>query len=138
MTRLAMIAVLISLPTTFALAAPDASILPIKDLKGFKPKNTVFKAATRQKPLVIKSEKEAAEHFGMDALAALKKQVDFEQQIVLVFAWRGSGQDRLSYDVAESFPEQVFFRYKPGRTKDLRPHTYVFALRSNVKWRAAK
>lgn len=138
MTRFALIVILLSLPATLALAAPDATIPPIKDVKGIKPNDTVFKAATLQKPLVIKSEKEAAEHFGMDALSALKKQVDFEQQIVLVFAWRGSGQDRLAYDVAESFPEQVFFRYKPGRTKDLRPHTYVFALRSNVKWRAPK
>lgn len=138
MPRYAFIAVLFVMPASFALAAPDASILPIKDLKAVKPNETVFKEASRQKPLVIKSEKEAAEYFGMDALAALKKQVNFEQQIVLVFAWRGSGQDRLAYSVAESFPEQVFFEYKPGRTKDLRPHTYVFALRSNVKWRAPK
>ena len=78
------------------------------------------------------------EYFSEDALAALTKQVDFEQRVVLVFAWRGSGQDRLSYSVAESFPEQVFFEYKPGRTKDLRPHVYVFALRANVKWRMPK
>jgi len=69
-----------------------------------------------------------------DALAKLKEQVDFEKQIVLVFAWRGSGQDQMDFTVAESYPEQVRFRYKPGRTRDLRPHVYVYALRSNVTW----
>ena len=40
----------------------------------------------------------------------------------------------VNVNIAESYPEQVFFTYKPGRTRDLRPHVYVFALRSNVKW----
>jgi hypothetical protein len=67
-------------------------------------------------------------------VAKLARQVDFEQQFVLLFAWRGSGQDRFRYTVAESYPEQVFFTYRAGRTRDLRPHVYVYALRSNVKW----
>jgi len=64
----------------------------------------------------------------------LKEKVEFDEQVVLVFAWRGSGQDKLTYEVAESFPEQITFNIKPGRTKDLRPHIHIFALRSNVKW----
>ena len=60
--------------------------------------------------------------------------VDFSQQCLLVFAWRGSGQDKLDYSVAESFPEQVAFAYQPGRTRDLRPHVKVFAVRANVNW----
>jgi len=138
MTRLATIAILLSVPATVLGAEPDPEIPPIQEVKGAKPDASVFKAASRQKPLVIESKKAAAEHFSQDALAALVKRVDFEQQVALVFAWRGSGQDRLSFDVAESYPEQVFFRYKPGRTRDLRPHLYVFALRTNVKWRAPK
>ena len=35
------------------------------------------------------------------------KQSDFEQQVVLVFAWRGSGRDRSEYAVLESFPEPI-------------------------------
>ena len=73
-----------------------------------------------------------------DALAALKKQVDFDEQFVLLFAWRGSGQDKLTYVVAESFPEQITFRIEPGRTRDLRPHVHIYALRSNVKWSVGK
>jgi len=44
----------------------------------------------------------------------------------------------LAYRVAESDPEQVFFTFRPGRTRDLRPHVRVFAVRSNVTWRAPK
>ena len=39
---------------------------------------------------------------------------------------------------AESFPEQITFRIQPGRTRDLRPHVRVFALRGNVKWSVGK
>ena len=116
------------------MAEPDAKVPPIARLDKVTPKPSVFKTSSRRKPIVLRSEKEAAEHFSEDGLAKLTKQVDFEQQFVLLFAWRGSGQDRLRHDVAESYPEQVFFTYKAGRTRDLRPHVYVYALRSNVKW----
>ena len=65
-------------------------------------------------------------------------QVDFEKQLVLLFAWRGSGQDQLEYTVAESYPEQVTFRYVPGRTRDLRPHVSIYALRKNVTWKTER
>ena len=85
-----------------AVANEDKKQPPIQQLTGLKPAESVFKATTRGKPLVIESEKDAAEHFKGDDLAELKKQVDFEKQYVLVFAWQGSGQDRLEFDVAES------------------------------------
>ncbi len=87
-------------------------------------------------PVELTSLEDAKKHFEGDALDQLKAKVDFGNQIVLVFAWRGSGQDKLDYVVMESFPEQIAFSYRPGRTRDLRPHVHVFALRSNVKWRA--
>jgi len=136
MKRFAVLFVL--LPTVVVAAPagekPNPKLPPIKALKGVKPNPSVFKAAKRKKPLVIKTEKVAARYFSKNALAKLTKQVDFKQQFVLVFAWRGSGGDRLNYSVAESYPEQVFFKIKPGRTRDLRPHLHVFVLRSNVKW----
>ncbi|MFQ5734111.1 MAG: hypothetical protein ACE5KM_19420 [Planctomycetaceae bacterium] len=123
------------LVTLVAAAAPDPKLPPIKRIKDAKPKKSIFKTATRKKPLVLKSQKDAAKYFGKVNLANLKKQVDFTQQFVLVFAWRGSGGDRFRVSVAESYPEQISFHYKPGRTRDLRPHVYVYVLRSNVKWR---
>lgn len=125
------------LPLAFALVAfgeSDPKLPPIKAVDDVKPKASVYDDASWNKPIVIRTEKEAAEHFADADLAALMKQVDFEQQIVLVFAWRGSGQDRLEHIVAESYPEQTFFTLTPGRTKDLRSHAHVFVLRSNVAW----
>jgi hypothetical protein len=111
-----------------------AELPPIASIDDVKPQPLAFDAAKRDAPLVIRTADDAAKYFDEDALARLNEQVDFEKQFVLVFAWRGSGQDRLAYAVAESFPEQIFFTLTPGRTKDLRPHVHVYALRSNVKW----
>lgn len=115
-------------------AAPEASIPPIKQVAGVAPNATAFKTAEGHKPIVLRDAKTAAEFFAADALKTLLAKVDFEKQMVLVFAWRGSGGDRLESAVAESFPEQIFFTIKRGRTRDLRPHTAVYVLRSNVRW----
>ena len=105
-------------------------IVPIKVM----PESGIFKNSNFNKPIVVKSKEEAAKHFGKKAVASLVKAVDFKKQFVLIFAWRGSGGDQLNYTVAESFPEQITFSRQFGRTRDLRPHAKVFALRSNVKW----
>jgi len=107
---------------------------PITKIEGVQPKPAAFKPGGAKKPLMIKSGEDAAKHFDAENLAALKKKVDFSKQTVLLFAWRGSGQDRIEYTVLESFPEQIHFSYHPGRTRDLRSHAKVFVLRSNVKW----
>jgi hypothetical protein len=125
---------LLVLITPLVCFAAGRAVPPIVAIKGVEPNPKAFETAKRGAPLVLRSKEEAAAYFAEEALAALTKQVDFEQQFVLVFVWRGSGQDRLSYAVAESFPEQIFFTLTPGRTRDLRPHVHVYALRSNVKW----
>lgn len=108
---------------------------PISEITGVRPNTGVFKIAGRDKPLVLETPDAAAAHFSSESMGMLSKQVDFDRQIVLVFAWRGSGQDRITYSVLESFPEQIVFAFRPGRTRDLRPHTKVYVLRSNVKWK---
>ena len=112
------------------MASAQEAIAPIKAM----PENSIFKNSNFNKPIVVKSKEEAAKHFGKKAVASLVKAVDFKKQFVLIFAWRGSGGDQLNYTVAESFPEQISFSRKFGRTRDLRSHAKVFALRSNVKW----
>jgi hypothetical protein len=112
------------------------AVEPIVKIDGVRPNKSVFKESSATKPLVLRSAEDAGKHFDEENLGRLKKKVDFTKQLVLVFAWRGSGQDKLNYSVAESYPEQIFFTYKRGRTRDLRPHVYVFALRSNVTWKA--
>lgn len=117
---------------------PQSSIKVLDDLSA---KESAFKPAQDLKPVVLKSEKEAAELFSDEAVAQLVKQVDFSKQVALVFAWRGSGQDRLEYAVARvpandpiGRPEHAVFSFEPGRTRDLRPHTRVFVLRSDSRW----
>jgi hypothetical protein len=121
-----------------AVSPVAAAIDPIAEIKGISFDRKVFQDSGRNKPLVFKDAEAAGKYLSKDNLAALTKKVDFKEQVVLVFAWRGSGQDKLTYAVLESYPEQVVFSFRPGRTKDLRPHVKVFALRSNVKWRAGR
>jgi hypothetical protein len=116
------------------LFAARANHDPITELKDLSAEEAVFKGASRTKPVVLKSLKNGAKYFGKEALAKISKAVDFEKQSVLLFAWKGSGQDRLQYVVKESFPEQIVFSHKLGRTKDLRSHVKVYVLRSGVKW----
>lgn len=132
MTRLMLGLFALCLSALFA-AGQDASIEPIVELK-VTPEKSVFKNSAWNKPIVIKSQDEAAKHFDKDALEMIGKKVDFKKQIVLVFAWQGSGGDKLEYKILESFPEQIPFSLRPGVTNDLRSHSRVFTLRSNVQW----
>lgn len=112
----------------------EADLPPIEHLAEIAPQASMFEALQEKEPRVIKSAEEVAKYFDKEAQAALTKRVDFTKQIVLVFAWKGSGQDKLDYKVLESFPEQVVFELTPGQTEDLRSHARVYVLRSNVKW----
>lgn len=123
-------AALLSVLALFGAAAAVHAQEPIVRLDA-KPKKPVFGAWN--KPMVLRSAGDAEKVFDKDALAALSKKVDFKKQFVLVFAWFGSGGDKLEYTIAESFPEQITFSLKPGLTDDIRPHVQVFALRSNVR-----
>jgi len=102
----------------------------------FETRPEVFEHASATRPLVITSMKEAETHFTEKGMDALRKRIDFSKQALLVFAWSGSGQDRIETAIAESYPEQISFQYKRGRTRDLRSHVKMFALRNNVTWTA--
>lgn len=106
---------------------------PIVEIGDVQPKVSAFTFDGAKKPLVLQSVDEIAKHFDAKNSTNLKNRVDFGKQEVLVFAWRGSGQDRIGYEVLESFPEQIRFSYRPGRTRDLRQHVKIFVVRSDVK-----
>jgi len=106
---------------------------PIKELEKLPVLPKTWDAAAG-KPIEIRSAEDAAPYFAADDIAKLTKQVDLKKQFILVFAWRGSGQDKQTFTVAESAPEQIFFTRERGRTKDLREHVKIYALRKNVKW----
>ena len=134
LSRVASIFVLLAWTLTCAAEEGIKAIVSIKA----KPNASVHKNEAWSKPIVIKTAEDATKYFDADALEALKKEADFQKQFLLVFAWKGSGGDKLNYAIAESFPEQIFFSLVPGKTDDLCGHVHVFALRSNVSWSTKK
>ena len=92
-------------------------------------------AASWRKPVLMRSSDEAAAYFAEPDLARLRREVDFSKQVVLLFVWHGSGQDRMEPLAQTSSPGTVVFAYTPGLTRDLRAHHRVFVLRSDVTWR---
>jgi hypothetical protein len=114
--------------------AADKPVAPMRELEGIQPKEDAFRPARPLRPLVLKSVEKAARYLSEEDVARLKKEVDFAQQVVLLFAWQGSGQDRLTYEVAESSPEKVAFERQPGLTRDLRPHVRVYVVSADVAW----
>jgi len=111
---------------------------PIRLLAALQPLDAVYEDSRWDRPRVIKDRQLAGKYFAPQQVEELVQQVDFSQQVVLLFAWQGSGQDRLEHVVRESYPEQVEFKYQPGLTRDLRSHFQVYVLRKNVAWRAGE
>lgn len=59
--------------------------------------------------------------------AALKKQIDFAKDKVLLFAWGGSGGDKLSAKMSDD-GKTALFTYTAGLTRDFRRHVHLFAI----------
>ncbi|MFO0925453.1 MAG: hypothetical protein U0736_00210 [Gemmataceae bacterium] len=109
----------------------------VKDLGTVEVKEAAYRPGRPPQPRVLRSEKDAAEHLTADGAAELKKRVDFATQAVLLFAWRGSGQDRPTAAAGKTARDPVTFTYQAGRTRDLRPHARAFAVPSAARWAVA-
>jgi hypothetical protein len=73
-----------------------------------------------------------------DAVAAIKKAVDFKVERVLYFQWAGSGQDKITFTVEDGKKgPEVKFTYKRGLTRDLRQHKKVFAIPKDATFKVA-
>ena len=128
------LSILLSLCLATTATAAQADLIPAKELEGIRAKESVFAVASRNKPIVLKSTRDGEKYFGKEALVKLSKAVDFQEEKVLVFAWRGSGGDRLTLAKPGGNPGQVQFIYRPGRTRDLRPHVKVFVIGAGAQW----
>jgi hypothetical protein len=120
-----------------ALRADDKKDIEVKevDLKALKRE---FPKTTYDKPTVVTSEDELKKAFPEeDMQTAIKKEVDFSKQQIVFFAWSGSGQDKLAYELSKDNPNEVIFTFTPGRTKDLRGHFHAFVLPKDAKWKMA-
>ncbi len=138
MNRCALL-VLGGLVLSLAGRADDTKEKPVKEisLKGLKLKQVEgnFGKATE-----IASEADLTKTFPEEeAQKLIKKEVNFERQKLLYFAWSGSGQDRMNVDVKEEGgKKEIVFTFLPGRTKDYRPHFHLYAVSKDVPYRVGK
>jgi hypothetical protein len=109
--------------------------LDLKDVATVQPKE-----GDVTKPTEIKSTEELAKSplFGAGAADKLMKHVDFAKQKLVVFAWSGSGQDKLTGEFTTGKEPLARFGYTPGKTRDLRQHFVVFAVDAKAEIRAPK
>jgi hypothetical protein len=100
--------------------------IPTKDLKVKFPE----KPGKATEPAAVTS----AEALGNNPVVGgaadeIKKQVNFDKEKLLVFAWAGSGQDMVAVTAAEKDKKTVLtVTYTPGKTRDLRQHVKLFAV----------
>lgn len=67
-----------------------------------------------------------------DLLKGISDGVDFKKEKAVVFAWSGSGGDRLFFKLAAD-EKSVKFEKLQGATDDLRYHLKVFVVKNGVK-----
>lgn len=83
-------------------------------------------------PTVVEKQEELEKALGNKETAEkIAKLVDFSKEKVVVFRWSGSGQDKITASEKEG---EVVFQYKPGLTRDLRPHGLVFSIKKDAKF----
>jgi hypothetical protein len=88
------------------------------------------------KPTEIASADELAKAIpDEDAVAKIKKDVDFAKVKLVLFSWQGSGGDKLTFSTEK---DDVTFAFKAGLTRDLRTHLHLFAVPKDAKVKMAK
>lgn len=109
----------------------DTSLSPLENAV---PNQSAFKDGSPLVPKQIKTAEDIVKYFGKEQAKVIGKKVDLKRQMILVFAWRGSGGDQLDYDLAKSKPPIYRFRFVHGETDDLRKHAYVYVAGLKAKW----
>jgi hypothetical protein len=66
--------------------------------------------------------------FPADSAEKLKKELDFEKDKLIVFAWNGSGRDRLTGALTPGPVPLAAFQYTPGLTFEWRQHARLFVV----------
>ena len=102
-----------------SMEANDESIQSI--LRSDEAETTIAKLNA---PIVLNSMEEALKHLNRDSMERIADEVDFKTEKVVVFAWRGSGEDRLRGFMNEG----ATFHYTPGMTEDLETHSAIYAM----------
>jgi len=61
----------------------------------------------------------------------LPPEVNFDAEQVVIFAWNGSGQDKIEY---EKMDNVYHFVFKRGQTKDLKQHIKIVSIPKKNEW----
>jgi len=61
----------------------------------------------------------------------LPPEVDFDAEKVVIFAWNGSGQDKIDYEKIDGV---YHFVYKRGKTRDLKQHLKIVSIPKQDEW----
>ena len=112
-----------------------ASDTKARELKVEKGKLPTAKGGLGDPKKITSKEELAKAVSDADAVAAIAKEVDFKKEVVLLFAWSGSGGDKLTMTDKKG---AAVFTLKRGLTRDLRMHTKVFALPKKIKYSMGK
>ncbi|MCS6865666.1 MAG: hypothetical protein RMJ56_06455 [Gemmataceae bacterium] len=114
----------LTLLTVSSLAvADDKPAVKEIDTKDFK--LAVDRDGKPTAPTEIKTADELAKNAALkEAAEAIKKHVNFEKEKLVLFAWGGSGGDRITADAKNPGT----FNYSPGFTRDYRLHVKLFVV----------
>ncbi len=109
----------------------------VREVSGLNPGGPANSRGSATKPTVIKDKAGVAKSFTDKATQEkVLKQVNFDKEILLVFRWAGSGQDRIAATGKKTGKGiEVVFGYSRGLTRDLRRHFKVYAVAKDAKWK---
>ena len=60
-------------------------------------------------------------------------EANFDRQNIIIFAWKGSGQDKIDYEY-DNIGKIHNFVYKRGLTKDHKEHVKIISINKEEKW----
>ena len=88
--------------------------------------------------IAIQSLDDALKHLSRASVESIAEKIDFEKEQMLIFAWQGSGRDRLYGRTTSGKEATTQFSYTPGKTRDLKTHVMVYSLPKDMKWTVDK
>lgn len=105
---------------------PAIREIPTKDLKLGSPE----KGKATEPAVITSAEDLAKNEVAGTAADEIKKQVDFAKEKLVVFAWAGSGQDKVAAGELKAADKKATapFTYTRGLTRDLRRHVRLFVV----------
>jgi hypothetical protein len=104
---------------------PAPKEIPLKNLM-----TTVSDKAKVTEPAIVTTAEELAKNAVVGKAAdEIKKKLDFDKEKLVVFAWSGSGGDKLGGELNTADKKTTaLFKLTPGLTRDLRQHIHLFVV----------